>query len=192
MTKSARKLSSMTARTVPRNEAARMVARLTRASPTMRAAAVAAVRRGLRMAFSRASVPGRARRRRRGAPIRPATGWVKMGLITAMPTKTVPAPAPTKAIGSIHSKGTSTNRPIRRRATPPAVMAAPAMTRGRIDRRPVVSICRMAATGGTEAARRAGRIAETRVTRIPTAAATATVRPCTSRARSGRSPPKDS
>ncbi len=169
-----------------------MVARLTRARPIIRAAAVAAVRRGFRMEFSRARVPGMARSRGNGAPMIPAIVRVKTGLITATPINTMAAAAPTRAMGSIQSTGSSTNKPSAPSRTPNPVMATPAMTRGRIERRAGVSRSRMAATGGTDAAFLAGSSAEIRVTITPTATATSTVRRRTSRAASGRSPPKNS
>ena len=55
-------------------------ARLTSAKPIVRAAAVAAVRLGLRAAFSRASRPGILNKRCMGLPKRFATGLVAMGL----------------------------------------------------------------------------------------------------------------
>ena len=55
-------------------------ARLTSANPIVRAAAVAAVRLGLRAAFYRASRPGILNKRCMGLPKRFATGLVAMGL----------------------------------------------------------------------------------------------------------------
>src|SRR6266542_418820 len=74
-----------------------MLTKATRPSPIMRAAAVEAVRFGLRMAFSRPSLPDILATRGRGAPRKRATGRTSSGLNTATPKKTVAAPKPTIA-----------------------------------------------------------------------------------------------
>ncbi len=61
------------------NEAAMTATAAIRATPIISAAAVDAVRRGLRMAFSRASRPGTPRSRASGRPIAPATGRTSSG-----------------------------------------------------------------------------------------------------------------
>ena len=69
----------------------------TRARPTISAAAVEAVRPGLRTEFSRASVPGTPPKRCIGAPTTDATGVTSSGLSRATPRKTATAPTPTHA-----------------------------------------------------------------------------------------------
>ena len=70
----------------------------TRASPTIRAAAVCAVRRGLRMEFSRPSRPEIPSRRASGRPITLAMGRATAGASMATPTKISTAPRPTSAM----------------------------------------------------------------------------------------------
>jgi hypothetical protein len=67
------------------SEAARMVTKLTRPRPIIRAAAVDAVRRGLRMALSRPSRPGTPRKRAAGAPMIRASGAATSGDSIATP-----------------------------------------------------------------------------------------------------------
>ena len=69
--------------------AANTVTNETRARPIISAAAVAAVRPGLRTAFSRASRPGTPRSRSSGRPTRDASGRTSRGLSRATPRKTV-------------------------------------------------------------------------------------------------------
>ena len=69
----------------------------TRAMPTMRADAVCAVRRGLRIEFSRPSRPGIPVRRATGRPIALASGRAKPGATMEVPTKMPSAPRPTRA-----------------------------------------------------------------------------------------------
>ena len=76
-------------------EAAMVAARVTSVIPIMSAAAVAEVRRGVRLAFSRASLPGTLNRRANGQPMSRASGRAKSGLRTETPMKTTAAPKPT-------------------------------------------------------------------------------------------------
>ena len=76
-------------------EAAKMLTKVTRASPIIRAAAVEAVRRGLRMAFSRARVPGSRNALANGQPISRASGRAISGLRMATPKNTITAPEAT-------------------------------------------------------------------------------------------------
>ena len=67
---------------------------VTSVSPIMSAAAVAAVRDGLRIAFSRASRPAAPPRRSDGKPTIEASGRTSRGASIAMPTKSPSAPRP--------------------------------------------------------------------------------------------------
>ena len=81
----------------PRRPAAKTATNETSASPIISAAAVAAVRPGLRIAFSRASRPGTPRRRSSGRPTTEASGVTSRGLSRVTPMKTAAAPTPTQA-----------------------------------------------------------------------------------------------
>ena len=70
----------------------------TRARPTMRADAVCAVRRGLRMEFSRPSRPDMPSRRASGRPMTLDIGRATAGARRATPTKIRTAPSPTSAM----------------------------------------------------------------------------------------------
>jgi len=76
-------------------EAASTVIRAARPTPTISADAVADVRRGFRMAFSRAILPATPRRIGKGAPMTRANGRAITGPSTATPTKTTRAPRAT-------------------------------------------------------------------------------------------------
>src|SRR5215207_8770020 len=145
----------------------------TSASPIIRAAAVEAVRRGLRMAFSRARLPGSRKTRANGQPMTRASGRAISGLSTATPRNTTTAPEATLTSRLPSER----NRPASSRATPTAVTSTPRTIR-RL-RKPVganaVSGWR-AATGGTRVALRAGMTAASTVTIRPTASETTTVR----------------
>ena len=70
----------------------------TRASPTISADAVWAVRRGLRIEFSRPSLPGSPNSRASGRPITLDSGRAIAGDSMATPTKMPTAPTPTSAM----------------------------------------------------------------------------------------------
>ena len=76
------------------SEADRMATIATRPSPTISADAVEAVRRGLRMAFSRPSLPW-IPRPRMGQPMTPARGRAASGESIATPMNVTAAPRPT-------------------------------------------------------------------------------------------------
>ena len=76
------------------NSAARIVTNPTSASPIMRAAAVTAVREGLRTVFSRASRPVIVVSRSIGQPTTAAIGRTSCGLTIAVPRKRSTAPSP--------------------------------------------------------------------------------------------------
>jgi hypothetical protein len=154
----------------------------TSAIPTRSAEAVWAVRRGLRIEFSRPSFPEIPNRRARGRPITLAIGRATTGASIPMPMNTAKAPRPTSWIAGFDSPRTSTAMPIssmtcRRRSGGATTPGGP---RGnRPARQP----------GGTRTARRAGLMAETTVTPIPTTRPTMTVRPSNTRAPDGRVTP---
>jgi hypothetical protein len=84
-TKSPVKASSMIWSIDALVEAAKMVMKPTRLTPIVSAAAVDDVRFGLRMAFSRARLPGMPRRRAMGQPSSELTGRATTGPMTAPP-----------------------------------------------------------------------------------------------------------
>ena len=89
------KFSSTTWATVLFSPAAKTVTKATRATPIISAAAVTAVRLGLRWAFSRARRPVRRRSRSSGQPATTASGGTRRGLKreTAKTTATAPPPS---------------------------------------------------------------------------------------------------
>jgi hypothetical protein len=90
----------------------------TRARPTMSAEAVWAVRRGLRMEFSRPSLPGSPSTRASGRPITLEIGRAIAGESMATPTKMPTAPTPTSAMAGLASPMASRTAPARARAAP--------------------------------------------------------------------------
>ena len=90
----------------------------TRARPTMSAEAVWAVRRGLRMEFSRPSLPGSPSTRASGRPITLEIGRAIAGESMATPTKMPTAPTPTSAMAGLASPMASRTAPTRARAAP--------------------------------------------------------------------------
>jgi hypothetical protein len=133
-------------------------------TPIISADAVLAVRRGFRRAFSRARRPVTPQRRGSGAPISRASAGAVAGPSTARPVKASRAPMPMRW----REPSPSAARP-HHTAAAPAARINRASTSLAFDR-PVVSTAtsRMAAIGGTVAARRAGKIADTRVMPVPT------------------------
>ena len=149
-------------------------ARLTRARPMVRAAAVAAVRRGDRRALSVASRPGTLYTRRMGQPRTVATGRVTTGLSRYTPMKVARAPPPTAV--RIDLVAMSTVIPMARAPVPAAVTAVPTMSRRRSPVGVRRTSSRRAATGGMRRTRRDGPMADSRVAPMPTTAATTMVR----------------
>ncbi len=129
------------------------------AMPTMRAAAVMAVRRGLRAELRRPSVPGVDQDS--SPPITATTGLLINGVSRATPRKATRMPENT-----IHS--TPLARPIPSSVPPVADSAAPA-TVGLVSGRSGVAASRIAATGAIREARTAGNTDAAIVTRMPTA-----------------------
>ena len=87
-TRSPAKLSSTVDSTDALVEAPRIEMNATRVTPIISAEAVAAVRFGFRMAFSRARLPATPRRRGRGLPSSQLTGRARTGPSTTVPTNT--------------------------------------------------------------------------------------------------------
>ena len=86
----------------------------TRASPTISADAVWAVRRGLRMEFSRPSRPDIPSRRASGRPMTLAIGRATAGASMATPTKISTAPSPTSWMAGFVSPTASSDDPDQR------------------------------------------------------------------------------
>ncbi len=141
----------------------------TSARPTIKAEAVWAVRRGLRMEFSRPNRPDMPSSRLRGRPITLDIGRATAGARRATPTKISTAPNPTSAIAGTMS-------PAARAAIPPRVMPDPQVKRRRRGISYSTCCSETASTGAIRTARRAGPMAETIVTPTPTTRQTITVR----------------
>ncbi len=141
----------------------------TSASPTISAAAVWAVRRGLRMEFSRPNRPEVPSSRASGRPMTLAIGRATAGASMATPTKIRTAPRPTSWMAGFVSPTASSTMPI-------AVMTPPWVKRRRIGTSCSVCCSETAATGAMRTARRAGLMAATSVTPTPTIRQTTTVR----------------
>jgi hypothetical protein len=162
---------------------ARIVMVPTRATPIISAAAVAEVRLGLRMAFSRASVPDTPLRRGRGAPIMRLIGAARIGPRTATPTNTSMDPRPTRAMPA------EPNSPAAMAAAPSPVTANPTTARFRLLPEVSRATSRIAAMGGTFAARRAGNTADATLTPRPATRETMTVLQLTTMLPVGKSIP---
>ena len=183
------KFSSTTWATELFSPAAKTVTKVTRARPIINAAAVTAVRLGLRCAFSRARRPISRRRRSSGQPDTAASAGTRRGLksetaktMTTAPPPIRPAAVPPPALPK------SPNRTIARPAAPSRTETAP-----RIKRRRRVAggtyACR-AAIGGTRVERSAGTSEERTVTTSPTRSETTIVRDSITRLVVGRSTSK--
>ena len=135
----------------------------------MSAEAVWAVRRGLRMEFSRPSRPEVPSRRAPGRPMTLANGRARAGASMATPMKIRTAPSPTRAMAG-------RDRPRASTPTPMTVMTPPRMNRRRSGISSSVCWSLTAATGAMRTARRAGLMADRRVTPTPTTMQTTTVR----------------
>ena len=106
--------------------AAKMVTKVTRARPIISAAAVAAVRAGLRCEFSRASRPTSPRSRSIGHPPRRPAACTRRGLNSETPNSTAAAPTPSSS-AALPESSMFANRPISTIATP-TTARAPAKT----------------------------------------------------------------
>ena len=182
--KSAPTLRSIVALALLVTEEPRTPPAATSASPTMSADAVAAVRRGLRRAFSRESRPVVPQIRGSGRPMAATAGRLANGLSPATPRKTRSAPMPTQRMPA------SASRPAAMLAMPRPRTATPTRARRRRDDSGRATSSRRAAIGGILVARRAGPIAATTVTTMPTRKAHITVLACRIRPLAGMSPMK--
>ena len=148
----------------------------TRASPIIRALAVAAVRRGLRRPLRRASRPTAPPAN--GAVSTQRTGLDTAGLAAATPRKTATRPAPSTTSGCWSTVSVRTSA----MAVPPAAASrSPSSARALMATVGSAWSSRIAATGATEEARRAGRTAARAVTTTPTNSVAPMVRGLTGR-----------
>ena len=170
--------------------AANTVTKTTTARPIISAAAVTAVRPGLRTAFSRARRPVMPRSRSSGQPATDASGRTSRGLNMDTPSSVATAPPPTSP-AAVPEESKLANRPAHAMPIPISVSSAAkaANTRPRV-RLSGSSASRSAAIGETRVARSAGTSAAASVTTIPTTSATITVRASTTVPVFGRSIPK--
>ncbi len=164
-------------------DAASTLTHATRPRPTVRAAAVAAVRRGLRMAFWRPSLPDMPAMRGNGAPITRAMGPAANGLSRATPTNTSAAPRPTREMPL-------PNSPKSIAAAPRPRTTAPTSDRRRNEPPCSTPVPRRAAIGAILDALRAGEMEDRTVTPTPTRSEAMMVRGATTAPEAGRSIPK--
>ena len=154
--------------------AASVATSVTSARPIISAAAVDAVRCGLRRALSRASAPAAPPIRVAGQPRTPDSAGMNGA-------DSIATPMNTSSVPTIRSSSTvdvpCENRPRIRSANPSAVSTAANGVRNRWKRPGGSSApSRTAAIGGTRVARSAGKKLAIRVTTIPSASETITVR----------------
>ena len=161
-------------RNVERSDEANTAAALTSATPIISAAAVADVRRGARPAFSRARMPGAPSTLATGQPIALVTGLATVDETLATPRNSSSAPPPASASNPRVPPGRR-NSPVPNMAAPSTVTIVPT-TRRRALSASNPSSGRMAATGGTLAARRAGTMTASIVMPTPTRNAISTVK----------------
>ncbi len=146
-----------------------MVMKLTNATPIISAAAVDDVRFGLRIAFSRASVPAMPLTRGSGHPIILLIGRATTGPRIATPTNTSGAPSASIAAPA------PPNSPAPIATAPSRPTAEPMSMRRRLLPDESRATSRIAAIGGTFAALRAGKTAEATLTPRPAAIEMTTV-----------------
>ncbi len=148
--------------------------KVTSASPIISAAAVEAVRCGLRRALSRASTPAAPPIFVAGQPRNAASGRTSCAANPATPRKISSVPMPIAA--STGPVPLATKRPTSSAAKPSTVTASEPTARKRANR-PGGSVApsRTAAIGGTLVARSAGRRLASSVIRIPTRSETTIV-----------------
>ena len=161
--KSLLKASSTTLSLVALREEASTPTAETTARPIISAEAVAPVRRGLRSAFSPARRPAVPKTRPKTDRHATSTGLPSTGASTAVVITQMTAPAPIQ----IASVPGAPVRPAAASATPRTMAIEPSSRRRPIPFSCTTRSSRIAATGGTLAARRAGTKAATIVTRMP-------------------------
>ena len=174
-TKSPRRPRSTALAIVSRAPAAKIDAKLTRVTPIISAAAVAAVRPGWRTLFSRARRPVIPKARSIGAPTTEAIGLTSRGLSSATPMNTAAAPLKTSVRAPLASL--TRKRPAASEPAPASVSSAASGASSR-DGRPCVTTApsRSAITGATRIARSAGARHDSSVTTVPTTSETTIVR----------------
>ena len=161
---------------------------VTSVSPIISAAAVDAVRLGLRTAFALASSPDTPPVRRPGQPTRRASGFTSLGAASATPMNSPITPRPSSR--TTPSVPTLANTPSEIAATE-ATMTPSASFAECAARRLAGSSApsRTAAIGGTRVARRAGRMLAISVTTVPSSSETTIVRVAMTVPDFGRSAP---
>ena len=167
--RSARRTSSSVFTADAFSDAANTETNATSPRPIIKAEAVDAVRRGLRLAFSSPSLPVAVRRN--GRPMMAARPRANNGESVATPRNVSAAPSPTSAPGF----DAPPNRAAEIAAMPSASTIPPTITRRRIDELGV-ELSRSASIGATRDARREGAHAATTVTPMPTISDTTIVR----------------
>ncbi len=170
--KSARSVPSIALLVETRTESVSTATQVTSARPIMSAAAVSAVRRGLRRAFSPARRPAAPRSRRTGHPITVATGTTSRGASSDTPRNTPRKPPPMSCRVTLFE----VKSPATRAAQPRTKITNPSAMRRRGRSWVSGSDSDSAATGAMRVARRAGRVAAMTVTMVPTSTATMNVR----------------
>ena len=186
---SPRKLSSIVFAIDELMPAANTVTNTTSASPIISAAAVVAVRPGLRMAFSRARRPVMPRRRSIGRPVTEASGRTSRGEKSDTPNRISTAPPPRSPAAEPESS-IPPNSPTSSIARP----RAPSTIATIVGSRPILrcsasSDSSSAAIGVMRVARSAGARAASSVTTTPTSSETTIVRGATTVPVLGRSMP---
>ncbi len=158
----------------------------TSATPTITAEAVDAVRFGLRRAFSRASRPSTPNNRGRGAP---SSGGQRRPDCRPQDDRRNRAPPSAPTPSTWRLPPSPPKRPMYTRTAPVSSRAEPATARRFEVAALSIPRSRMAATGAIVAARRAGRMAATRVMSVPTAIEEMTADAGTTRGVSGPAKP---
>ena len=170
--KSARNAPSIASLVETRTESVRTATHVTRARPIINAAAVSAVRRGLRLAFCPARMPAAPRTCATGHPSTIAIGTTSSGASNATPRNTPRKPAPM----SWSFDPAEVKSPTSRAAHPSTKMTRPITIRRRGSGCVSGSASARAATGAMRVARRAGSDAAITVTMVPTSTAMMKVR----------------
>jgi hypothetical protein len=140
----------------------------TSAMPIMRALAVLAVRRGLRVTLPRASLPSGRIAATNGTASTPRTVRAMTGARSRTPTTTPTAPRPRREPVPASSSAAAWRTAATTAPVPAPAMTRPTSPRMRSDFPWPGDSSRMASTGGTSAARRAGSAAEATLTTSPT------------------------
>ena len=149
---------------------------VTSVSPIISAAAVDAVRPGLRTALAPASSPATPPRRLAGQPTTRASGLTMLGASRAMPANSPSTPRPSRS-ATAPALRPPAKTPSEIAASDARVTPAPAWCERAAS--PVTGSAapsRTAAIGGTRVARRAGRMLASSVIAVPSSSDTMTVR----------------